>query len=260
MRNWNEMRNLKTILWGLAAGSAVCAATIWSGPGSGGAFGPGAAWAQARGDTSSHMSAKQRADLMYDLRLDSMSDEDKEALKKSRTDGWKAFLEFLKVNAPNRYDILTKQQMSLGSQQQTRLMQRWLNMEQLKTSQRDMYDLMVQQFTTEDRLIGLAARLLLSSRKHDGNETGIEKEIRAQAFVSEELSLSQRNLRIQNEQRALDQQRTDWQQDTKNQKQLADERAQAIILRSIGGRGAPDAAGRGQNPVDLPPVDVNPNP
>jgi hypothetical protein len=251
------MKELKSILWGAAAGVAVCGATGWMGTRGAGPLGPNSAIAQQ--DTSNRPTPQEQRQLMQDVRIYSMTPEALDSVRSSEREAWAACLSFLQANAPNRYSIISRDQLRPGAPLRIQLVRRWQNMEQVRSSQPQLYESMVQQFTSEDHLIGLAAKLRLANRNRLPSVGQLQNDIHTEAMKLEDLILAERNLRLVNQQRLLAMQQAELQRDTKNKGQLADARATAIITRSLGrggGEAVMDPPAGGQNPPDALPGDV----
>jgi len=241
------MRKWKSLIWALAGGLPIVAATVWTGPGVSARWGVESAAAQttdgsasADGNASSPDSSApvrngfvQRRQWMDDLRWYSMSPQDRQAVRDREEVAWNELMSFLRENARNRYDILRKHEPEFASPLRTALLQRWQNMVQVRQTQPALYDLMVQQFQAEDRLIGLAARLRRANKLGLTQLQGqLKDQIRAVAGELVELNLSQRAAQIENLRRLLDQQQADLARDTQNKNQLIEARTRRILQQA----------------------------
>jgi hypothetical protein len=254
------MKQWKAKVWGLSAGLLVCAATVWTGPGSNSAFGQNGGGGGGGGGGA----GGQRL-LMEQLRLYGMSPQERQNAMAREKAAWENLLAFLKEHAPNRYNILMRQQPLPRTLVRMRLIQRWMNMEQTRISEPALYDLMVEQFHDEDHVIGLVAQLRLANRdKNTSVESDLKDQIRAAASTLVKLNLNQRQLQIQHAEEQLDQQKADLARDTANADQLSAQRADQIIansqMRSSAPQPEPSAAPNGDTAPagDTAPTDATP--
>jgi hypothetical protein len=114
------------------------------------------------------------------------------------------------------------------------MLQRWQNIE----AQQDnpaLYNVLVQEYKSEDRLIGLAAQLRRAWRQNNADlQQEIKQQIRFQAGQLVDLNLQQRALRIEQVRKLLTQEQADLDADARNRDQLADDRANQV-MEQVGG-------------------------
>jgi hypothetical protein len=181
------------------------------------------------------MRAYQRRLSMDYLRWQAADPQEQAIQSQREAEEWTKLVGFIKENSPNRYLLLLRQTPAPlpGSMVRFRLLQRWLNLEQLQRNQPDLYAIRVDQFKAEDAMIGLVAEFRQARRHTDfGRVRDLKARIRAQAAKLVDLNLRDRQLRLKNIQAALSQQESQLAQDMLNRDKLVDERANQILSRT----------------------------
>jgi hypothetical protein len=238
------MKRWKAILFVAAGGLPICAAVFFSAANVPGISGPSGALAQtddgqaATNDATSELRPlangpgpfQQRRLLLDYLRWQSMGPQDRRNLQHREEDEWRQFLEFMKVNSPNRSQLLLRQNLRPGAPIRVRLLQRWQNME-LQRNNKDLYNVLLQEFKEEDVVVGLAAQLRVARQTADSDDriADIRQQIEETAGKLVELNLQQRRIRIDIARKLLDQEEANLEQDTTNRVSLADQRAQQLL-------------------------------
>jgi hypothetical protein len=177
--------------------------------------------------------------LMDFLRWQSLSPEERErqldAQREHEGEEWAGLLQFLKDNSPNRYLLVLRQSPAPrpGSMARNRLLQRWLNLEQLQRNQPALYTVHVEQFKEEDVVIGLVAQLRQAiNHGDDGRADELHQEIQSEAGKLVELGLHERALRIDNATALLHQEQIRLDQDKANKDKLVQQRADQIFQQA----------------------------
>jgi|GEM_PF-4346536 len=152
---------------------------------------------------------------------------------------WSDFMSFADQNSPYRFRLLTRQPLIPFSQQRQRLLQRYQTMQQTKQNQPELYQLQVRQFKEEDNIIGLTAQLRQAKNSPNAAlRERLKAQIRNEAATLVDIDLQERQLRIQNLEKVLNQEKTRLQQDTDNRQQRTDSRADQIINQTGGANNA----------------------
>jgi hypothetical protein len=228
------MKPCKLLLWAVAGGLPLCAATFWHGA----SFtpSPSAALAQTTApSTDADASATplpQRRMFMEYLRWRSLPMRDQEAQFSREEEYWKKFQEFMQENSPNRYLLIQRQDLRQGAPARIRMLQRWLNIEAQQTEPA-LYDVLIQEYKAEDRMIGLAAQLRQATRRNDADlQSTLKQQIHVEAARLVEYNLQQRALRIEDAKKLLAQEQSDLDNDTRDKEQLADDRADQVLQQA----------------------------
>jgi hypothetical protein len=248
------MKQRRLILWTLLGGLPICAiAAIWAEVISDANSDP--AWAQTAGVSSAEVSedkpvhteatAPARADgqgsppaprqAMRDfLRWEALTPDqrrlDRQMQFEDEATEWSKLLEFLRTNSHNRYLLILHVGPQPGSPLRNRLMQRWLTVEVLQRTDPALYDIHVQEFREEDVVIGLAAEMRRARRAGDSDRLqDLRSQVRQSATKLVELNFDERELRIQDAQRLLDQEKARLDTDRAQKDHLVDERSRALM-------------------------------
>ena len=156
---------------------------------------------------------------------------------------WSKLLEFLRSNSHNRYLLILHVAPQPGSPLRSRLMQRWLTVEQLQRTDPALYDVHVQEFREEDVVIGLAAEMRRARRSGNTDALGhLRAQVRDSAAKLVELNFAERSLRIQDAQRLLDQEKVRLDHDRAQKERLIDQRSRQLMQQfgfPFADRGAP---------------------
>lgn len=150
----------------------------------------------------------------------------------NESEEWTRFIEFLRNNSHNRYMMVIRLAPRQGSMVRNRLMQVWLTIEQEERTNPSLFDVHVQQFRVEDTVFGLAAELRRARRAGNSSAMNeIEGKIHDQAGKLVDLDFAERDIRIQNAQRLLDQQKSLLAKDQERKDSLTDQRTQRLLAQ-----------------------------
>ena len=172
------------------------------------------------------------------LRRQSMTPDERqqesETERKNEEEEWSNFLEFFKYNSPNRFAVLSQSKLPPDAPRRVALMTRWLNMQQMKDNQPDLYLKHVEQFQQEDRLFDLAIRLRRAKKNGNAVVAGdLEKQIGVEEGKLVDINLAERKLQIQHTKELLDQQQAKLAEDEANRVQLIAQQQQRIIDQAL---------------------------
>jgi len=174
-------------------------------------------------------------------------------LRQKESEQWTSFMDFFKDHSPRRFLILSRQFPQANSPMRQRLLARWMTMQQIQANQPKLYGKMVEQFEVEDKLFGLAAELRQATRRGNAQRAAqATAEIRAEAANLVDLNLAERQLRLENSRRLLDQVEARLNQDQQNRDQTAQQRADQLVRQAAGTNSQNTA------PIESPPADAAP--
>jgi len=141
---------------------------------------------------------------------------------------WDAFMEFLKINSPNRYQMLSRN----PSAPHMALMRRWQALQQLKEKQPKMYQYRLEQIQKEDDVIArlLDYRQAVSNGDPMAQGAAYEK-IRDDVRDLVELNLQERQLQLDTISNLLTQARQDLQRRRADIEQTVTQRTGQLISR-----------------------------
>jgi hypothetical protein len=139
---------------------------------------------------------------------------------------WPKFLEFLRINSPNRYQMVSTN----TTMPHPALARRWEQIEAIKDKQPKLYQYRVQQIQKEDDVIGLLFQYRQAIRDNDPIAQGQAYEkIRQDAKSLVDLGLEERELRLDLITGLLSQARADLEKDkTKSDASVTDKTSQII--------------------------------
>ncbi|MGA2230820.1 MAG: hypothetical protein ABSH22_07965, partial [Tepidisphaeraceae bacterium] len=222
-----------------AAGSWFSATSVWTGvqPALAQAAGAPGRGQQAR---PQNPQGRQQRILEY-LRQPDLTPQERahelDLIRQNEEQEWGNFLSFFKEVSPNRYRSMQLRPPLPGAPVRLSLMQRWLNLQQYKQTEPELYGMHVEQFRVEDEIFGLAAQLRVATRRGNSSQANIVRaQIKVQADKLVDLNLSERAAQIEYARKQLDQQEATLNDDKANIAKLYQQREGSILQESqVGG-------------------------